>query len=820
MRLLKISLFCLLAYSPMGAFAETDHSVEMAMMSLRPRQPNWHTKVVEQYPDTAPARVFFYETDDHEQDVPVKQVMFYPNGQIKSECDLVTVSETSKGFERWKTKEVPHGAHLSFTVDGKVEKISYYEQGLLHGEAKLFYPSGKIRSTCPFSHGQREGLSLSYYEDGSKAEEIRYQADKVVGEAVMYHPKDVRAAQIPYEDGVIQGMTFEWYPTGALKASRHYEKGKLQSDGKNPAVIAYYEDHSVQEMQDFKAGEPVGSHVKYHPNGKESYKVVYKNGKKEGKEQFFSTEGKVIGEGLYVAGNPVKAHFRNHPNGNKAFSARYNDKGELVEPMLEYNEKGQKIRQSFFVAGERDGDFFEWYDNGQLKVDYHFVKGKFEGEQKEYYSSGKLQMKITYRNNIQEGIYEEWHENGQLKIAMEFAGGRKEKYHREWDAAGNLILEGFYEKDQPHGLVQLWYGKDLPKQRIEFLHGKKHGKEEEFYANGKQRLSATYKDGLLEGKLEAWFEDGSLQCTKQFKAGHPVGEQREYYPKVDAKTQQLARFYHYDDEGRHDGEQKTYYQNGVVQGAVGYKAGVLHGMKGLWDQKGNLVEESFYENGKLNGRYFEKGRDGKEVVYHYKNNRKEGAHYITYPMHETLGKVKAIEANFVNDKAEGEVIEYNETGGKVSSSFYKNGLKEGIAQGFGPNGQLFVSFSFKNDKRSGPALQYFPNGKVAKEAHFIDDVKQGDEKTYHENGKLASLIQYQDGKEHGISRNWNKDGVLVFEGEYKEGKKHGKFNKYYDDGSPRLLQVFVDDQLDGLKKSYDEKGAITESRYHLGKKLS
>ncbi len=106
------------------------------------------------------------------------------------------------------------------------------------------------------------------------------------------------------------GKATEWYESGALKSVRNFENGLLDSDGKNPAVVMYSEDHVMLEVQDYRRGEPIGTHVKYHPNGKEAHKMTFKEGKKEGKELFYSAEGKLAGEGEYRAGVPVGKHWR------------------------------------------------------------------------------------------------------------------------------------------------------------------------------------------------------------------------------------------------------------------------------------------------------------------------------------------------------------------------------------------------------------------------------------------------------------------------------------------------------------------------------
>jgi len=44
-------------------------------------------------------------------------------------------------------------------------------------------------------------------------------------------------------------------------------------------------------------------------------------------------------------------------------------------------------------------------------------------------------------------------------------------------------------------------------------------------------------------------------------------------------------------------------------------------------------------------------------------------------------------------------------------------------------------------------------------------------------------------------------------------------NKYFDDGRPHLLQAFVEDQLHGIKKVYDENGKLTETKFDHGQKM-
>ena len=282
----------------------------------------------------------------------------------------------------------------------------------------------------------------------------------------------------------------------------------------------------------------------------------------------------------------------------------------------------------------------------------------------------------------------------------------------------------------------------------------------------------------------------------------------------------LSRIFHYNEEGNLDGEQKTYYLTGATHTILNYQNGELHGLKAMWDPEGNLIEEATYDQGRLYGRFFEKAKDGKEIIFHYKDSRREGPHEIYYPSHEYFGKVKALEVNFVNDLAEGDAIEYNEAGIKIAVTPYKKGLKEGVSTILSPKGQVPMTVAFHEDKKEGASVQYYPNGQVFVEGPFTQDLKEGIEKTYYEDGKLAKSIPYKRGQIHGVYKEWNEKGILSFEGEYQEGKRHGMFNKYYDNGKPHLLQTFRDDVLHGVKKTYDKEGKVAEAKFDKGRKVS
>ena len=74
-------------------------------------------------------------------------------------------------------------------------------------------------------------------------------------------------------------------------------------------------------------------------------------------------------------------------------------------------------------------------------------------------------------------------------------------------------------------------------------------------------------------------------------------------------------------------------------------------MSATWDEDGQLMSEAWYKNGKLDGKFFQRLPDGREVVFHYVKNQRHGLHQIYYPPEDGFEKQKALEGNYVYGKA-------------------------------------------------------------------------------------------------------------------------------------------------------------------------
>jgi len=863
--MLKTFLFSFLLILAIVFGQNSDESeVVPVATELKRQAPEWQIQVLERFLDGKCKRVIFYYENDKGEEEIVKQVQFYENESILEEVDLITVEEDSPGYATWNSVVVPHGVKLRLLETGKVEMMACFDRGVLHGPKKVFYPSGQLHHVTTFKQGRPEGKFYSYHENGQISVEGFYKDGQLEGDYIRFFDHGQRAELIPYVNGRIEGNRIEWYEKGGKKRQASYQQGELHSIDGRPAEVKYDENHSIIEVQDYYQGLPSGSHIRYYANERQSYALCYVNGKKNGKEQWFNVNGKVIGEKEYNNGKNIGTHWKKHFNGTLSYLAIYNKEGCLNEPIREFDEQGQKISEYMMDCEEQlHGHYLTWHSNGQLQTDCYYVHGELDGEIKQFYSSGKMKSHGVYQDRLRHGLFSEWSEegellfegvfnkgekegafierylNGQLKLCRNFMHscfhgdqsawyedgllhweqcydeGKAEGLWRVWNEKGQLLFEGTYEKDQPVGVHVFYDDQGVKREVVEFVKGKREGKYEVFYPNGQLKISKTFVNDLLEGESLGFYENGSQAFIRNYKNGKLTGEDKEFFPSDTNQISVISAIYQWNNGMLH-GIQKDFYPSGKMKALMCYDNDVYDGSNNIWDEQGNLLKEATYVNKKLEGRYLEKDKEGRESISYYKNNKREGP-YIVYHSEQTEGgeKIKIIEAHYKNNQLHGEVVEYVK-GAKFLMTTYENGIKEGVEEFFYPNGIVASHCIFKDNVLEGLACQYHTNGQIIGKVEFVKGQKEGEEKSWFANGEVKGVYNYKNGKLEGPAEQRNEAGVIIFEAVYKEGLPDGVFKKYYDSGTLRLKQFFVNGKLEGKKEHFDLHGNVKETYYRDG----
>jgi len=91
-----------------------------------------------------------------------------------------------------------------------------------------------------------------------------------------------------------------------------------------------------------------------------------------------------------------------------------------------------------------------------------------------------------------------------------------------------------------------------------------------------------YKDGKLEGEQSIWLENGQLSSKDFYKEGKLEGEQLRWWENGQLASKEFCK------EGELEGEQLIWYENGQLYSKSFYKDGKLKGEPLKWYESGLL----------------------------------------------------------------------------------------------------------------------------------------------------------------------------------------------------------------------------------------
>jgi hypothetical protein len=117
------------------------------------------------------------------------------------------------------------------------------------------------------------------------------------------------------------------------------------------------------------------------------------------------------------------------------------------------------------------------------------------------------------------------------------------------------------------------------------------------------------------------------------------------------------------------------------------------------------------------------------------------------------------------------VDEYYPDGYIKSQVTIKDGLRNGITKNYDNRGRLISTAEYINDKNEGWLINYnSENGKIAIKAHYKDDKQDGQVLQYYREGMLFRESLYIKGRVNGVIKTYWPNGRLKAENSFKMGK--------------------------------------------------
>lgn len=183
-----------------------------------------------------------------------------------------------------------------------------YQDGVLEGDAKYYYPSGINKSVGQFKNDNQQGLWTYYDSTGARIAEGKFENGERDSIWQYYDPVTQQVlAFITYDYGVLEGENVGFYRGGSKRFEINYHKnsghiirydsvennriilqGDIEDDKRTGKWTEYYvETGSVKEDVTYKDGLLDGKAYHYEKDGKISIELNYNKGKLEGKSVYY-----------------------------------------------------------------------------------------------------------------------------------------------------------------------------------------------------------------------------------------------------------------------------------------------------------------------------------------------------------------------------------------------------------------------------------------------------------------------------------------------------------------------------------------------------
>jgi len=203
------------------------------------------------------------------------------------------------------------------------------------------------------------------------------------------------------------------------------------------------------------------------------------------------------------------------------------------------------------VSRLADGRYYD--ESAGIKVSGWVLDGKKTGTWIECHSDSEMpHFIVQYIDDNIEGLYMEIDKQGSVTKQMEYKDGKMEGTYLKWAKGGRLI------------------------EMVSYRNGEKDGQSKICYERGTIQEESNYKEGKRDG-VTIWY----------------AFAEKEQGPKVAMYTYKNGRF---------DGVQETYYDNGNVKTRKMFVDNVQNGMAVEFYEDGSVKSETNYKNGEISGK--------------------------------------------------------------------------------------------------------------------------------------------------------------------------------------------------------------------------
>lgn len=176
---------------------------------------------------------------------------------------------------------------------------------------------------------------------------------------------------------------------------------------------------------------------------------------------------------------------------------------------------------------------------------------------------------------------------------------------------------------------------------------------------------------------------------------------------------------------------------------------------------------------------------------------------------------------------------FYQNGEKKETGVVQDDKRNGVWQGFYPDGKLKHETRFKNGIEFSDYTYYYPNGTIEEIGVYNEGGNlEGKWTSFYKNDSIKSIGEFQNGQKVGLWILFDSSGMKLMEEEfyynscgksiikYKNGKKHGKWESWFLCDKSQSIGYYKNGLRDSLWTNYWEFGdSSSVGKYQAGKKI-
>lgn len=712
-----------------------------------------------------------------------KFLWYEGNGKLSRREQYQYVPDSGKSFLSGKSEEYSNGTLIKSTqysfglADGLTEEYSQngqlllrtgYTRGLKSGLEERYSNTGRLlykgHNKVIEKNGKevsvRDGAWMTFGENGSVLSDMHYCGGLKDGRCREFYPDGKLRSDITYKADKVHGRMIRYFPNGKMELSATIYSdtivsGKLIPQAYDGERLEYAMNGALTLKEYYCLGQKTGTFERYYDTGILRERINYRDNLKEGYEEYFDEEGRLIAQSSYEIRNL----------GDSLVSLKTGKQRNWKDGIL--------TGETDFVNNLENGIRRNWYPNGKLFSEYRVEEGVFAGPFAEYYPNGKFKkqggyIRLAGTNGTRKYVRSGW------QLAFDEEGNLTSKI---WpDTLDNNVITITYSRNKilSYELSRLFSLSAHPEEGgLQSLIIRNHHSRDLcgvwYYRNGVIR-KFTFADPLTRSITTLQYDEKG-QFVSQMSALHEQVDSlrssettlKKIYPTIPLKWAHPQLL----NDSLRNGTYVLQYGNGKTMARISFSNDVPDGEWIVFDPiTGDTAVYRQFRNGEEHGYYLDKWA-GTTV-------QRRGEH----PQGDKTGWEELYSERGIPQHK----IAYRKYKGQTISrlDYYDNGkLKSAI------------------NHESGESSSYTINGRIHTSTALLPDSMRCYKEYFYDTGQLKYLRYYRSNKQDSVAYAWHDNGKLQSENWYRDGIREGKFVAYDKKGDTLSSGNFINDKMEG-----------------------